>query len=501
VIRRVWKLAVIAGAVAGLTGIPSIATAAPPPQANYHAVPAAHGHKAACDATAPGYAHCDAHVVTNADNVTPMATSSYSYGYRPVDLQKAYSVGTPSGAPTVAIVDAYDNPRAESDLNAYRSQFGLPACTTANGCFAKRNQNGGTTYPAGNVGWGQEIALDLDMVSAICPNCHILLVEANSNSFTDLMTAVDYAAAHADFVSNSYGGDEFNGEQNYEGHFNKPGKVFTVSSGDSGYAVEFPAASRYVTAVGGTTLTLDSAGNRSSEKVWNGAGSGCSAYIAKPSWQHDSGCARRTVADVAAVADPGTGVAIYDSYGSSNGNNWYVFGGTSAAAPIVAAVYAIAGTPVSTDYPSSYPYAATSGLFDISSGTNGACTTSYLCTGVVGYDGPTGLGTPNGSAAFAAPGTITPPPPPPGGNLAPVVDSATKSCAAKNCTFTITAHDPEGGTLTYTWTGATSTTNTATVRYSAAGSYTVSANVSDGTNTTPVSFAVTCKLKNKLVCS
>ncbi|HVT77654.1 MAG TPA: S53 family peptidase [Acidimicrobiales bacterium] len=500
-IRRVWKLVLLAGVTAGLTATTSIATATPPnasPNAR-HAMPAAHGDKATCAATQPGYAHCDAHVVTQADGASPMATTSYSYGYRPADLQAAYGVGAGTGTPTVAIVDAYDNPKAEADLAAYRSQFGLPACTTANGCFAKRNQNGGTTYPTGSKGWGQEIALDLDMVSAVCPNCHILLVEATSSSMTDLMAAVDFAAAHAGYVSNSYGGSEFNGEQSYDTHFDKPGIVFTVSSGDDGYGAEYPAASRYVTAVGGTTLNLDSAGHRTSEKVWSGAGSGCSAYIAKPTWQHDTGCARRTIADVAAVANPSTGVAVYDSYGSG-GANWYVFGGTSVAAPVVAGIYAVAGVPASTDNAASYPYAAPTGLFDVTSGSNGSCSPAYLCTGAAGYDGPTGLGAPNGVAAFAAPGTVITPPPPPPGDQPPVIDSATKSCSAKTCTFTITAHDPDGATLTYAWTGA-STTNTAVVKFTSAGGHTVSADVSDGTNSVAVSFSVNCVQRNKLVCS
>ncbi len=155
------------------------------------------------------------------------------------------------------------------------------------------------------------------MVAATCPNCKILLVEADSNSFSDLVTAVEYAAEHADVVSNSYGGAEFLGEAGYESYYNFPGKAITVSSGDSGYGAEFPAASQYVTAVGGTSLTTSSIGRGWSETAWSGAGSGCSRYITKPTWQADTGCGRRTIADVSAVADPNTGVAVYDSYGSA----------------------------------------------------------------------------------------------------------------------------------------------------------------------------------------
>src|SRR5262249_32276168 len=188
-----------------------------------------------------------------------------------------------------------------------------------------------------------------------------------------------------------------------ESNYNHPGIAVTVSSGDNGYGVEFPAASRYVTAVGGTSLTRAANTRGWNETVWNGAGSGCSQYISKPSWQTDSGCSRRTVADVSAVADPGTGVAVYDTYGTGGG--WLVFGGTSVSAPIIAGVYALAGNTGSITY-GSYSYSHTSSLFDITSGHNGSCgrgkrsSGAYLCTGVPGYDGPTGNGAPNGISGF-----------------------------------------------------------------------------------------------------
>jgi len=324
-------------------------------------------------------------------------------GYGPGDLRSAYGLTELSlsggGTQTVAIVDAYDDPRAESDLKVYRSQYGLSACTTANSCFHKVNQTGGTKYPRGNSGWAQEISLDLDMASAICPSCHILLVEASSTSFTNLGTAEDYAAAaHANVISNSFGGSEFASEvtATYDGHFNHPGVAITASSGDGGYGVEFPAASQYVTAVGGTTMVKESNERKWSETAWSGAGSGCSAFESKPSWQADTGCSRRTVADVSADANPNTGVAVYDSYHTGG---WLVFGGTSVASPIIASVYALAGNEALVNY-GSFPYAATTGsLFDVTSGSNGSCG-SYLCTAGSGYDGPTGLGTPNGILAF-----------------------------------------------------------------------------------------------------
>ena len=359
-------------------------------------------HARVCPSAAPGTARC--HSFVRVDNSGQPLASSGPSGYQPADLQAAYNLAAASASngasQTIAIVDAYDDPRAESDLAVYRSTFGLPPCTTANGCFRKVNQNGGTSYPRGNAGWAEEISLDLDMASAICPNCRILLVEASSNSFANLATAVDRAASlGAKVISNSYGGGEYSGEVNDQAHFNHPGVAITASSGDGGYGVEFPAASQYVTAVGGTSLTRDASSSRGfSETTWNGAGSGCSAYIAKPSWQNDTGCSRRTVADVSAVADPNTGVAVYDTYRLQPGG-WLVFGGTSVSAPIIGGVYALAGNEGSITY-GSYSYSHLSSLFDVTSGSNGSCGGSYLCTAGTGYDGPTGNGTPNGATSF-----------------------------------------------------------------------------------------------------
>jgi subtilase family serine protease len=343
---------------------------------------------------------------TNAGKNKPTSSVTNPAGYHPADLQAAYNVAKEAanngGGATVAIVDAYNDPNAESDLGVYRSTFGLPACTTSNGCFQKVNQDGVQgSYPRNNGGWAQEISLDLDMVSAVCPNCKILLVEANSNSFANLAAAVDYAASVPGVVaiSNSYGGSEYSNEVKDESHFNHPGIAVTVSSGDSGYGVEFPAASQWVTAVGGTSLKQDSSSRGWSEKVWSGAGSGCSAYITKPSWQTDTGCSKRTVADVGAVANPNTGVAVYDSYSYQGRKGWLVFGGTSVASPIIASVYALAGNYSSIN-DGSYPYNNTSSLYDVTSGSNGSCVGTYLCTGEAGYDGPTGNGTPNGTGGF-----------------------------------------------------------------------------------------------------
>jgi subtilase family serine protease len=353
--------------------------------------------KHVCGPAAAGATRCNALVVTDSEGV-PLATSTPA-GYGPADLRSAYNLtATGSASQTIGIVDAYNDPNAESDMGVYRSKFGLGACTAADGCFHKVNQNGATSYPRSNSGWAQEISLDLDMASAICPNCHILLVEATSNTFTNLGTAVNTAAAlGANTISNSYGGSESSAETSWDtSYYNHPGVAVTASSGDSGYGVEYPAASQYVTAVGGTSLTHASNSRGWTETAWSGAGSGCSAFEPELSWQAVPGCPHRVVADVSADADPNTGVAVYDSYHTGG---WLVFGGTSVASPIIASVYALAGNEALVDY-GSFPFGHAGSLFDVTTGSNGSCGGSYLCTAGPGYDGPTGLGTPNGTTAF-----------------------------------------------------------------------------------------------------
>ena len=342
--------------------------------------------------------------IRQTDTVVPNpAANALPNGYGPADLHSAYGLtNTGSAAMTVAIVDAFDDPNAESDLATYRSTFSLPACTTANGCFREVNQSGqASPLPRSDTGWSGEISLDLDMVSAICPDCHILLVEANNSSTTDLGTAVNTAVGlGAKFVSNSYGGPE-DGSENRDdtSYFNHPGVVITASTGDNGFGVYYPASGKGVTAVGGTTLTRDTSIRGWSETVWNGAGSGCSGSVAKPAFQTGptTGCTTRAEADVAAIADPQTGVAVYQTFGD---NGWAVYGGTSASAPIIASIYALAGDPGAADSPNSYPYAHPSSLNDVIAGTNGTCG-APLCTAGAGYDGPTGLGTPQGTSAFS----------------------------------------------------------------------------------------------------
>jgi subtilase family serine protease len=315
-------------------------------------------------------------------------------------LQSAYNLPTTGGAgKTVAIVDAYDDPTAASDLNVYRAQFGLAPCDSSNPCFKKVNQTGGTTYPRANGGWAQEISLDIDMVSAICPNCSILLVEASSNSNANLSAAVKYAASTgAVAISNSYGSSDSANDLNYEDAAAK-GIAVTASTGDSGYGDQSPASYSHVVAVGGTTLTRSGTGF--TETAWSGAGSGCSTHNPNPGYQSGTSCTMKANADVSAVANPNTGVSVYDSTQYQGRAGWLVFGGTSVSSPIIASVYALAGlTPAPGSYAGALPWANPSALHDVTSGSNGSCGTSVWCNAGTGWDGPTGLGTPNGTSAF-----------------------------------------------------------------------------------------------------
>jgi len=372
-------------------------------------------YRRAC-AAAPraGYAACMALIRVNVrqhDAAFFGNSAPTGDGYGPSSLISAYKLPSKTAVRNVAVVDAYNDPNAVSDLATYRSAWGLPACntTTHAGCLTVTNQKGKISplpRNSGDTGWATEESLDVDMVSAICPTCRIFLVEAYTPTITNLGTAVDYAVTklHAFFVSNSYGGSDSSSDSTYDAYYNHPGVAVTASAGDSGYGVEYPAASQYVTSVGGTTLTKDTAVTRGwTESVWGsssggeGTGSGCSTNETKPAWQTDTGCSGRTVADVSAVADPDTGVAIYDTYDQGG---WLEVGGTSVASPVIASVFALAGRPTAGTYPSSYPYSHTGDLNDVTTGANGTCSPAYLCTGEPGYDGPTGLGTPNGIRAF-----------------------------------------------------------------------------------------------------
>ena len=363
-------------------------------------------HQAVCArAIGRGEARCFAHVVTDArgnpspgkpDGAAPNITPS---GFGANDLRAAYLVtATGSSATTIAIVDAQGYPNAEADLAVYRTQMGLPACTTANGCFKKVDQRGGTAFPRYNSGWAQEQALDLDMASAMCPNCKILLVQSDTASIANLGTAVNKAAAlGAAVISNSYGGSEA-GAAASNAYYVHPGIAVTASSGDSGYGASFPATSPDVISVGGTNLKRSSSGRGWTELAWTSAGSGCSTVFSKPVWQTDMLCGKRVESDISAVADPATGVAVYGPTGKGSQSGWLVFGGTSVSAPLIGGIYGALGA-----HPNAAQkiwQTAPTGLNDVTSGSNGSCGGTYFCTAGAGYDGPTGNGTPSGAAAF-----------------------------------------------------------------------------------------------------
>ncbi len=341
-------------------------------------------------------------------------------GYGPADLQAAYAIPARpvSGTPTVYVIDAFGYPNVESDLARYRSQYSLPACTRANGCLRVLNQRGDTSpLPAYDDGWAQETALDLDMVSAVCPACHITLIQSDDNSDNLFLAVARANAMGAVYLSMSWGGPEDGTEPAYDTkYFNRTGVVYAVASGDGGYGAgpSYPSTSRHAVAVGGTSLRRNALSPRGwSETVWggvtasDGTGSACSTDEAKPSWQllvAGSVCPRRAGNDVSAVADPDTGVAVYQT--GPGGGGWSVSGGTSASAPIIAGVYALAGRPAPGDHPASYPYTDIDHLNDVTSGSNGHCTVAALCTAAPGWDGPTGMGTPRGVSAFDHPAKV-----------------------------------------------------------------------------------------------
>jgi hypothetical protein len=347
--------------------------------------------------------------------------------FDPAQLQDAYGLTGAAAAAVqgekVAVVDAFNDPNASSDLGAYRSAYGLGSCEQATGCLTILNEHGGKTElpPSDSSGgWELEESLDLDMVSAICPHCSIILVEAASASISDLAVAERTATrSGADAVSNSWGsGAEFTGETAYDPDFYAPGVAITAAGGDNGYGTQYPAVSPYVTAVGGTTLT-GSAGHWN-QSAWDGTGSGCSELEPKPSWQlgdaeAPGGCLNRTANDLAAAADPNPGTWIYDTVRDTSIGpaGWAAVGGTSVGTPIAAAAYAladiVAGGPhralLPGTFPAAYPYQHGSELTDVTSGANGACEPArqYLCHAVTGYDGPTGVGSPAGTAGLTGP--------------------------------------------------------------------------------------------------
>jgi subtilase family serine protease len=473
--RRRWlsvitPIALIAGGM--LAGTPAVALAAATTPAT--SASGSSGWMFACGKSfVPGKKHCL--VIKNtaghptAQTVRPGAIPSGN-GYGPSQLQSAYNLTAASAADgsgtTVAVVDAYDNPTAASDLATYRSAAGLPALTS--GQFTVYNQEGQTsplpTEAPVTDDWTLEESLDVDMVSAICPNCNIDLVEANSDQGNDLYIAEQTAATTlgAKYISNSWGGAESSADTTSDSeYFGVSGVVYTASAGDSAYSggVSYPAASPNVVSVGGTTLDTSSNSRGWTESVWGtssteGTGSGCSAYEPQPAWQNSisiltAACSDRVDNDVAADADPNTGAAVYDT---SNGNlGWEEVGGTSESSPIIASVFALAGNGGNNAADSIYTH--TANLYEVTGGSNGTCTPpaadSVLCTATGAantYNGPTGWGTPNGLTAFqttAAANTVTVTNP--GNQTGTVGTPASLQISA--------ADSASGQTLTYSATG------------------------------------------------
>jgi subtilase family serine protease len=392
IVAAVGVASLVAAALA--TGLPSASAA----QATAKLHPA-HVCKAVA---AKGEATCHALKMVNAKGVIPATAVPPASGIEPIELRDAYKLtGATSGGRTVAIVDAYGYTNLERDLGVYRAQFGLSDCTKANGCLRIIDQTGGTALPRMDLGWAQEQALDVQAVSAACPDCKIVVVQAKTPSFANLGAAVNTAAKQAGVVaiSNSYGGSDAP-DSTYGKYYSHPGIAVTASTGDNGYqGGSYPASSSFVTAVGGTSLVAASNARNWSETVWDGTGSGCSTY--NPAFAPSSagtGCAKRAMADVSAAADPGKGgLAVYVP-SSKTSSTWAQYGGTSESSPIIAAVYAMSGN--TAGYANAIPYSHTTGLFDVTGGSNGTCPTTQWCNARAGWDGPTGLGTPNGTGAF-----------------------------------------------------------------------------------------------------
>jgi subtilase family serine protease len=438
-----------------------------------------------------------------AQTVSPNAIPSGD-GYGPSQFQAAYNLTAASAADgsgtTVAVVDAYNDPTAAADLATYRSAAGLPALTS--GQFTQYNQNGQTsplpaTAPADDD-WTLEESLDVDMVSAICPLCKIDLVEATNDTGTGLYVAEETAATTlgAKYISNSWGGSESSTDLTYDSeYFGVSGVVYTASAGDGAYSagVIYPATSPHVVGVGGTSLSTASNSRGWTESVWEtssseGTGSGCSSNEPQPSWQAalsviTAVCSHRVDNDVAADADPNTGAAVYDT---TNGNGgWNEVGGTSESSPMIASVFALAGNNGNGgDNAADSIYTHTSNLYDVTSGSNGSCGGSILCTAATGYDGPTGWGTPNGLTAFQSTSTT--------GNTVTVTNPGSQTGTVGTAvSLQIHATDSASGqTLTYSATGLpaglsiSSTTGLITGTPTTAGSNSVTATAKDTTGAT-----------------
>ena len=517
---------------------------APTPKAG--TVEFAVGKRACAQITRKGTASCDAEIrvlvpmsraaaegaqrFVVGDGARGEGTIGPAGGLTPGDLGTAYGLNTSGGAgQTVGIVDAYNDPNIDADLQTYDTEYGLPTCSTGNGCLKVVNQNGGTTPPANDEsGWSVEESLDVEAVHSVCHSCHIVLVEANSNGNGDLGAAEDEAVKlGADEVSNSYGEPESGSDAAYQADFNHPGTVITASAGDDGYYFydnfeaddqpSVPAAFNTTVSIGGTSLYLNQNGGRQSESVWNdngpkdyyaniadqalgAAGGGCSTLFSARNWQtslagwNSTGCgSKRLDNDVAADADYLTGLDIYDSYSCEAGcdTGWLTIGGTSLSSPIIAAAFALAGGAHGVGYPALTLYGHKNQAYDVTTGGNGFCdgegaaqcgdhnlteagdvdcdytvggavnAGDRACDALAGYDGPTGVGTPDGIAMFDKTG--------------PAVDIAgpVKTDVGDSVTFTAKVVDPfpGGAAVRYVWSWGDGTGNTTTAVDHAAHTY------------------------------
>jgi PKD domain/Subtilase family len=571
-----WPLvcsAVMTMLAAGMAATPVAAQAGTAPGATRYA-----RVRPACPPPAPGRATClallRAPVAASAAAATPgarpytpndgAAASGPAGGLTPAQLAGAYGYDPTAGGTgqTVAIVDAFDDPRIEADLGEFDKNYGLAECTTANGCFRKVGQTGGATPAADETGWSAEISLDVEAVHAVCAKCRILLVEADSESDEDLAAAVDEAVAlGATEVSNSYGGRESELGEAEQAAYDHPGIPIAAATGDNGYyGWDFvneplfgegeeepatPASLPTVVAVGGTSLKLNPDGTRASETVWNNngpgddsggpaeqpqgaAGGGCSQLFAAQPWQSDvagfaaTGCEdARLSADVSAVADPFTGVDIYDSFNCGErceqegfGNGWVTIGGTSLSTPIISAMYALAGGGGGVRYPALTLYAPAadaSSRFDVTSGGNGYCggestppckpapslglvdcggTTA--CNAAPGFDGPSGVGAPKGLGLFKAlapTAVITPP-----GSLTAGTPAGFSARASSD-------PYPGGSPASFSWSWGDGSANsggaTPVHSYAAPGTYTVTLTVTDNYGLTSSASAASVTVNAK----
>jgi subtilase family serine protease len=363
-----------------------------------------------CGKATPGGTRCFAHVQAVDGHVQTYATPT---GFGATDLEKAYNLPTAiTGKPTVALIDAYGYATLEADLAVYRTQYGLPACTSASGCLKIVNQTGAATPlpgpPPASDDWTLETALDVDMASAACPTCNLIVVQATDDTGGGLEMGQAIAVSlGATVISNSWGGPEQPGQSldTVETYFAQPGVAIFVAAGDAGYddggsGPDYPGTSAHTISVGGTHLVKDTSTRGWTETAWSAGGSACSLSVAKPAYQTNASCNFKATTDISAVGDPQTGVAMYNS----KDGGWQVIGGTSAAAPLVAAIFAATGNGGETS--GAFVMTNAAKLYDVTSGTNGTCG-NVLCKAGTGWDGPTGYGTPNATALVVSPITGT----------------------------------------------------------------------------------------------